>query len=300
MIPVCLITGFLGSGKTTLLKNHIERTRGRRFAYIVNDFAAVDVDGLLIGAADADVISVPGGSIFCRCLVTDFINTLKRVRKEFPSIEGVVIEASGIASPGVIGDLLAETKLDAVYSLRSVIGVIDPGSVLKLLDTLPAIEEQIRASDILIVNKTDGYDARSLKSVETAIRQINPRAPIIRTQYSDIDIDFFAPNDHTALSGEFALCRDPHYASFGIRPKRGLTRAAVESLLTAHIQSIYRLKGFARLDGSIHYIDVSGGVVSMTPFTGDIRNDELRLALIVPGDEPAVGESIRRAMDAKP
>ena len=105
MIPICLVTGFLGAGKTTFLKNHIRRTADRRFVYIVNDFSAIDVDGRLIGELDADVISVAGGSIFCRCVVTDFIKTLKSVQMEYDGIEGVIIEASGIASPGVISTL---------------------------------------------------------------------------------------------------------------------------------------------------------------------------------------------------
>ena len=54
MIPLAMVTGFLGGGKTTLLQRLIERNQGRRFAYIVNEFADADVDGQLLELETAD------------------------------------------------------------------------------------------------------------------------------------------------------------------------------------------------------------------------------------------------------
>ncbi|MFH1378553.1 MAG: CobW family GTP-binding protein [Planctomycetota bacterium] len=297
MIPICLVTGFLGSGKTTFLKNHIRRTSGRRFVYIVNDFSAVDIDGLIVSELDANVVSVAGGSIFCRCVVTDFIKTLKSVQKDFAGIEGVIIEASGIASPGVISSLLAETGLDRVFSLRSIIGIVDPGSVNKLLETLPAIVDQIQSSDVLLINKSDAYDSKTLAAVEETLRQINSSAIMIRTQFSDTAIDPFEPQDHEDLSGEFAKCRDPHFASFSIEPREDLTAASVKTLIEKHIRSIYRLKGFMLIDGDPHYVDVSGGVISIQPHPAPVEKENRVLALITPGGSTKTGEKIKKAFE---
>ena len=68
MIPIRLVTGFLGSGKTTLLKNLIRQNQSRRLAFLVNEFSPTDIDGSLIANLTPDYLSIPGGSIFCRCL----------------------------------------------------------------------------------------------------------------------------------------------------------------------------------------------------------------------------------------
>ncbi len=151
-IPLSLVTGFLGSGKTTFLKHTARRLAGRRIVYLVNEFSALDVDTQSLRQISPDVIAIPGGSIFCKCLVGDFIQTLSRVPQRFGSsqpgsadtIEGLIVEASGIANPKVVADMLRETKLDAVYSLASVVAIVDPGSFGKLLVTLPNIRRRSR------------------------------------------------------------------------------------------------------------------------------------------------------------
>ena len=79
MIALSLVTGFLGSGKTTYLRRLVEQYRGRRLVFLVNEFSPVDVDGPVLRSAEDDVVSLPGGSIFCTCLVTQFVHTLERI-----------------------------------------------------------------------------------------------------------------------------------------------------------------------------------------------------------------------------
>ncbi|MCL1888415.1 MAG: hypothetical protein FWF96_06050, partial [Kiritimatiellaeota bacterium] len=97
MIPLALVAGFLGSGKTTFLRRVSSRNDGRRLAFLVNDFAGVDVDAQLLSDLDGEIVSIPGGSIFCRCLATTFTNALKKILRVEPPVEGVIIEASGMA-----------------------------------------------------------------------------------------------------------------------------------------------------------------------------------------------------------
>src|SRR5260370_8570169 len=63
-IPFTVIGGFLGAGKTTLLNRLLRGATGRRFAVMVNDFGALDIDGRLVADHSGDTIALPNG---CLC-----------------------------------------------------------------------------------------------------------------------------------------------------------------------------------------------------------------------------------------
>jgi G3E family GTPase len=75
-IPIYLIVGFLGSGKTTLLKRLVNATEGLHYLYVINEFSAVDVDAGQIEKEGGVAIAVAGGSIFCRCLISEFVSEM--------------------------------------------------------------------------------------------------------------------------------------------------------------------------------------------------------------------------------
>ena len=155
MIPLILVTGFLGCGKTTLLKRLVHRHRERRFLYLVNEFNPRDLDGALLQSEGAEVVAIPGGSIFCHCLVTDFMRHLTAIHERFPDLEAVIIEASGMANPKAIEQLLAETRMADRFALRQVVTIVDPVSFPKLRHTLPNLRAQVEAADTVILNKQD-------------------------------------------------------------------------------------------------------------------------------------------------
>lgn len=256
MIPLCLVTGFLGSGKTTLLRNLAESHANRGLAFLVNDFGSIDVDGALVHEADQRVVSVAGGSIFCKCLVTEFINVLRSLPERFDPA-GVVIEASGIADPRVVRSMLAETGLDQVYDLRSVITVVDPGRLLKLLHTLPNIRHQIEAADLVLINKQDLHPAATIEEAEARIESIHPGLRTQRCSRCRIDLDPFAPGEGGPLAGDYAPCADPNYTRFTLSGD-GTSPGDLESGITELGDDIYRLKGFIRSAGETHYVDYAG------------------------------------------
>ncbi|GAH03446.1 unnamed protein product, partial [marine sediment metagenome] len=241
MIPLCLITGFLGSGKTTLLRNLADTHAGRGLAFLVNDFGSIDVDGALVHEADRRVVSVAGGSIFCKCLVTEFISVLGSLPGQFdPS--GVVIEASGIADPRVIRKMLEETGLDQTYDLRTVVTVVDPERFLKLLHTLPNIRYQVEAADVVLVNKVDLYPGETIEAAEAEIGKISPGAQMRRCVRCETSIDPFADGGGKQGDGDYALCADPNYARFTV-PGDQISLDALRAGVTKLGDDIYRIKG---------------------------------------------------------
>ena len=266
MIPLSLVTGFLGGGKTTLLQRLIERNQGRRLAYIVNEFAEADVDGQLLELGEDQVVSIPGGSIFCRCLSGEFLRILRALPGRFDDperpLEGVVIEASGIADPKVTAEMLEETRLDRVYELRTIVSVIDPGTFMKLIHTLPNVISQVEACDVALVNKTDLHDEAALRELEQEIERINPRAKLIRSSYCRSEIDILAAPARLPLEGEYALCKDPNYLSVTVFVEAPLELEPLLAELRRIKDDVYRIKGFVPVSDGMVYVDVAAGRVS--------------------------------------
>src|SRR6056297_2750368 len=112
-IPFFLITGFLGSGKTTLLKQVLNKhADNSKIAIIQNEFAPASIDGtdLKHTGKHFEILEINKGSVFCVCLLSDFINSLSCFVDEHQP-DAVFLEASGLADPIAIIELLQSPKL---------------------------------------------------------------------------------------------------------------------------------------------------------------------------------------------
>jgi G3E family GTPase len=269
MIPICLVTGFLGSGKTTFVKQIAARHAGEKIVYLVNDFSPRDVDGALLEQVEEDVVTIPGGSIFCRCLVTQFLGRLRSIPERFGTadqpVRGVVIEASGIADPAVIDGMLAETGLDRVYEVATIVAIVDPASLPKLVMTLPTIAAQIRSADLVLLNKVDQFDEGAVAVAGAIVRRINADAPIVRTVRCAAEVDLFAGGRTRALEGDYAPCADPNFVRFSVGFEEPVALPALLQELRLAREDIYRAKGFVPTEGGLAYVDMSEAGLSAEP-----------------------------------
>jgi len=260
-IPIVLVTGFLGSGKTSLLRHWAGRYAARRLVYLVNEFSAVDVDAAELQRVTPDVVSLPGGSIFCRCLISEFLDRLALLPERFAApgrpIEAVIVEASGMANPSTADRLLRESGLDLVYDLRRIVALADPGSFRKLLRTLPAIRDQVAAADLVVLNKTDRYPEADVAATERAILDVRPGAPIVRTTFGRIDLDLPPPAGARTSDGEYATCADPRFAREAVRVDGEVDLAAFRAAVDAVADDVYRLKGRVRSGGAMRHVEFS-------------------------------------------
>lgn len=284
MITLSLVTGFLGSGKTTFMRRVAAQHRGRRLVFLVNECSPLDVDGPLLENATDGVVSLPGGSIFCTCLVTEFINTLRGIPERFGAdmpVEGVIIEASGIANPKVIERMLRETQLDEMYALSTIISIVDPGTFRALLESLPNIAAQIEAADTVILNKTDAFDEKTLESVEEKILHLNPGVRLVRATYCDVELDILAVPQYRELDGEYAPCADPDYAQLTAKVTAPLDAAKMSAALAEMKPVIYRIKGFVPGASGNLYLDYSASGLTFEP--ADVTQPSHELAIIASG-----------------
>ncbi|HOK05438.1 MAG TPA: GTP-binding protein, partial [Victivallales bacterium] len=251
-INIALITGFLGSGKTSFLKNYAKKNKSRRIVYLVNEFSPTDIDSKFLSSEISDIISIPGGSIFCKCLVSEFIKHLREIPQKFHDIEGVIIEASGIANTNSISKMLLESRLDNIFNLTRILAIIFPDTFLKLLHTLPNIKTQIETADTVIINKIDISTPAKIAESEEKIITINPNCKIIKTLYANTNIELFEKRQKLFTNGEYSSCRDPNYTAFST--DYSFSKKELELITSKFKNSIYRIKGWINST----YLDYSG------------------------------------------
>lgn len=257
-IPVCFVTGFLGSGKTTFIEKLVDEFSSKKIVYLVNEFSPKDVDGERLKLNENELVKIPGGSIFCKCLTSQFLKVLKQVGEM--AIDGVVIEASGIANPKVAGDMFRETKLDETFSITSIVAIVDPRSFLKLCRTLPNIKEQIAASTHILVNKIDKYPLEKVTETAQAVVALNRVAYIIKTSFCAAKINVFEKSNEFVSGGEYAKCKDPNFCQIIVNISDMDKLAELKKKLAVFGDDLYRVKGCVRrVDGSLAAIDYDGG-----------------------------------------
>jgi G3E family GTPase len=238
VIPFTVIGGFLGAGKTTLLNRLLRAETGRRFAVLVNDFGALDIDSRLVVAHGGDTIALANGCLCCT-IGDSLVTTLLALLEKPDRFDHVVVEASGVADPSRIADLAV---LDPRLVRDGVIVVVDAGSVReraadrRVGDT---ITRQIVAADLLLLNKTDLADdvpaLRCWLSTQSS-------APVLEARHADVAIDllFGLPR----LGGATSADAPDAFASWSYEWAGPVERGVVLGMLQG--AGILRAKGIVR------------------------------------------------------
>jgi G3E family GTPase len=188
-IPVTVLTGYLGAGKTTLLNRILTEDHGKKYAVIVNEFGEIGIDNDLVVGADEEVFEMNNGCVCCT-VRGDLIRVLSGLMKRKDNYDAIIVETTGLADPGPVAqtffmdeDVQARTRLDSVTTL------VDAKHVMQRLDDSHEAREQVAFADQIILNKTDLVDEAELAKVEARLRNLNPLAPIRRTERARVPLD---------------------------------------------------------------------------------------------------------------
>jgi len=177
-LPVTIVGGYLGAGKTTLINHLLRQAAGLRLAVLVNDFGELPIDADLIEADDGELLSLAGGCICCS-YGSDLMGALMNLPRRAPPPDHVLVEASGVALPGAVAaaiSLLAGVALDAVVVLADAETVRARAADPYLADT---IERQLRAADLVVVNKRDLVAPHALASLHAWLATQAPGARLL-------------------------------------------------------------------------------------------------------------------------
>ena len=185
--PFTVIGGFLGAGKTTLVNHILRHSQGVRYAVLVNDFGAINIDAGLIAAHDGQTMALTNGCICCS-LSDGFITTMLRLMADPSRFDQVIVEASGVSEPDRIMDF---ARLDPQLAPDAILVLADAETLAaRLADAQvgEVVARQIAAADILLLNKTDLVPEAALVAAESALRAHNAEAALLQCRNAELPL----------------------------------------------------------------------------------------------------------------
>jgi G3E family GTPase len=264
-IDLTVIGGFLGAGKTTLLNQLLRDPAGRRLAVLVNDFGAINIDAELIQSRDGEILSLENGCICCG-VAGDFIAALALLRDRDDPPEHVIVEASGVADPGAIvalGDMPG-------YRRDAAVVVADAETVRARAEdehTGHHVRGQLRAADLVVLNKTDLVDSEHLADTRTWVRElVGPSTAIVEAAFGALPADVVlgitpASTGHAGPHAEHAHEHEhgaPHasFDTWSWRDDAAISGAGLVEAIKGLPGGIVRAKGLLHLreDAARRYV----------------------------------------------
>jgi len=210
---VTVLCGFLGAGKTTLLNHLLRQADGRRWAAVVNDVAAINIDAAVVQSQSvgSDIVELGNGCVCCSNR-DDLAETIARLAAE-GAYEHILVETSGVAEPRGIASLFTQKNpfgrsLSDFAQLSALVSVLDAAYFLsewhKQHDKLPPEQvrpgavrpvfelmvEQIECADVIVLNKCDLVGDAALTQLESILGSLNERAECVRAEQGQVASEF--------------------------------------------------------------------------------------------------------------
>lgn len=174
-----MVSGFLGSGKTTFIRHlagYLVMQKEQRVVIIENEAGEVGIDDRFLSKEGFQVREIYGGCVCCQ-LTGELTLAVNQLAERF-NPDWVIIEASGIARPGMIlGTLRKYGKgIDGIFTVV----IADTGRWAELSEIMPdLIFAQISEADLVIAGKIDEASEDALQTLTGKVREINQRAEVL-------------------------------------------------------------------------------------------------------------------------
>ncbi len=185
MTKITIFSGFLGAGKTTLIKKLIaEGYKNEKLVLIENEFGQIGIDGGFLQDAGIEVTEMNSGCICCS-LVGDFGEALKKVLEQYHP-DRILIEPSGV---GKLSDVIRAVQNLEMHdvTLDGFTTVVDAKKCKMYQKNFGEFfDNQITYASCLILSHTQGLSQEKLDDVIARLREKNPKAPIVTTDWDQL------------------------------------------------------------------------------------------------------------------
>lgn len=263
-----VLAGFLGAGKTTLLNHLLSAGGDARIGVVVNDFGAVGIDAMRLAGQAGGIVGLGNGCLCCEVGEDGVGSLLERLAARRDELDAIVIEASGIAEPGTLVQLVldavgakpAQPRIRTARHLvfGGLVEVVDAAEFLDARTRHPQLDRHLGLADLVVLNKIDRVDSGMLWQVRRLCREANPRAPIVPVSEGAIDpallFDIEVVPGRQLMLGEdvdgSGTGHEQHlhaaYESVSFVCDEPLDASRLQALLDGRPAGLYRIKGSVR------------------------------------------------------
>ena len=223
----------------------------QRIAIIQNEFAPTGIDGKLLKQSNNSfkLLEINNGSVFCACQLSNFIETLEKVVTDYTP-ELIFLEASGMADPINIAEILQSEKLASIVQLKQIYCLADAQNYFKGLQRMTRFLHQLIIADTILLNKADLVTHEEKKKITGDIRTRNPHARIAETIFANYPFAEDLKNEitsHLEPSG-FSSAGRPELKVAVIRNHQKLSEEQLRQLMSVLLPKSIRMKGIIHLN----------------------------------------------------
>jgi len=301
-VPVTILSGFLGSGKTTVLNALLAGGAAGRCAVVVNEVGELGVDGLLVERADWGLVELVDGCLCCTVLgdLSQALAGLLQASAGPP--ERILIEASGLASPGpVVRTLGAVADLRSRLRVSGVVTVLHAEHALSQLEARPEARDQVACADRLLIGHVDRVGDAAIELLKAQLRSVRPDADVEVAERGVVDPLWLLGDEHTPPSQDHLEgAHSEGIVSISLVTEEALDLHALkiwlQFLAARRGQQLLRIKGVFRVQGSDQAVAVHG-IHEWLEF-GPLEMNAPETSSVVLIGEGLDPEELRRGWDA--
>ncbi|HJX15822.1 MAG TPA: GTP-binding protein [Candidatus Deferrimicrobiaceae bacterium] len=286
--PIGLIAGSLGSGKTTLLRKVLGRA-DRRYAVLVNEFGELPIDSEVIRGTNVEITELVGGCVCCSLtgeLEAAVEEILERAHPEY-----ILLEATGIAEADALV-YEVEEKIPRVR-LDSVVCIVDADASIRFPSVGYAGRSQLRAADIVLINKIDLVTEADIEKVVAQIREFNPDVAVLKTVRcaADVRVLFGLAIENRIQSAP--VYGEGTFGSFAYTTAAQLDEWRFREAVSHWPPSVFRAKGFVRFHERGCLFNYVAGRAEFEEFPAE-GTELIFIGSKVEKDREAIEELLRR------